>query len=156
FFLTVLAILCLLSPQHWLQREFFLPVAALPLLLWGHELSCQGYLPFGAAVVIPLAIALLEKTGLIRNTFPAACVTAVLLVVAQTASTQDGFKVPSFQTLERLPRESKFAGLYAPPVYAAYVKEMTREVGPRIADKPTLWICAGGPHSAWGGTSVFS
>lgn len=155
-FFTAVAAICLLSAEHWRNPGFFLPIAALPLLLWGHELSCQGYLPFGAPVVVPLAMVLLEKTGLIRNTIPLACTAGVVLMVGLAASTQEGFQPPSFKSVERLPGDTKFAGLWARPAYCATVEELKENVGPRIKGRTTLWLCIGGPHLAWGGKSVFS
>jgi len=69
-FFTALAAVCLSSAEHWRQPEFFLPIVALPLVLWGHEISSEGYLPFGAPIVVPIAVLLLETIGLIRNAVP--------------------------------------------------------------------------------------
>jgi hypothetical protein len=155
-FLTALALNCLLSAQHWLKPEHALPIVALPLLLWGQEVSYFGYLPFGAPVVIPLAVVLLESTGLLRNTMPLACVAGLLVIAGKASSTQVGHHPPSFAKLERLPADSKFAWLWAEPLYAAQVNELHREVGPRIRDHTVLWLDIGGPHLAWGGKSVYS
>jgi hypothetical protein len=54
------------------------------------------------------------------------------------------------------PSDSKFAGLYARPTFAAGTKELHENVAQKIRDQTTLWLCIGGPHLAWGGKSVFS
>lgn len=155
-FFTALAAICLLSPAHWLQKDLFLPIVGLPLVLWGHELSCQGYLPFGAPLVVPLAFVLLEKIGIIRNTVPLGCIAGIILMIGVTGSTQPGYQPPSFKSVERLPSESKFTGLWANPVFAATTKELHKNVAPKIRDHTTLWLTIGGPHLAYGGKSVFN
>lgn len=155
-FFTALAAICLLSVDLWRKPAFFLPIFALPLILWGHELSCEGYLPFGAPVVVPLAVLLLETTGLIRNTLPLTSVAGTVLILGLAASTQNEFQPSSFKSVERLPANTKFAGLYARPDFAANIREQNENVVPMIKDQSTLWLCIGGPHSAWGGKSVFS
>lgn len=153
---TALAVICLLSVEHWRKPAYFLPIITLPLLLWGHELSYQGYLPYGAPIVVPLAVTLLESIGLIRNTIPLACVAGVLLTVGQAASTEKGYHPPSFRALAALPADSKFAGLRAEASCVEMMQEMHREVSPKIRDQSTLWLTIGGPHLAWGGKPVFS
>lgn len=155
-FFTSLAILCLLSFRWWRKPEFFLPIFVLPLILWGHEMSREGYLPLGAPLVIPVAMWLLERTVLLRNTVPLACVGGMIMIVGLSASTQKAFLAASFKPLERLPADSKFAGLWAHPSYAARIKELHHDVSPRIRDKTTLWIYVGGAHQSWGGKSVYS
>lgn len=155
-FFTAVAAICLLSPEHWRKPSFFLPIFTLPLILWGHEMSCEGYLPFGAPVVVPLIFVLLESFGLIRNTVPVACSAGVILVLGLAGSTQDGFQPPIFKSVERLPSDSKFAGLYARPTFAASIKELHANVAPKIHNQTTLWLCIGGPHLMWGGKPVFS
>ncbi len=153
---TALAAICLLSADHWLKADFFLPIIALPLLLWGHELSCEGYLPFGAPVVVPLAVVLLETIGIMRNTVPLMCVVGVMIISGQTMSTEQGYRSASFQVLKRLPSDSKFANLWAYPEMAVNTDELHQNITPQIRDRSTLWICVGGPHLALGGKSVFS
>lgn len=155
-FFTALAAICLLSPAYWLQKDLFLSIVGLPLVLWGHELSFHGYLPFGAPVVVPLAFTLLEKIGIIRNTVPLGCVAGVIFAVGVAGSTQPGYQPPSFKSVERLPSNSQFAGLWANPIFAATTKELHENVAPKIRDKSTLWLCIGGPHLAFGGKSVFN
>lgn len=155
-FFTALAAICLLSPFHWRQPNFALPIIALPMILWGHELSCEGYLPFGAPLVVPLAVFLLEGIGLIRNTVPLACLAGVVFMLGVTGSTQDGFHPPSFKAVARLPSASKFRGLWGRPTYVATIQELQENVAPRIRDRRTLWLAIGGPHLAWGGVPVYS
>lgn len=155
-FFTALATICLLSVDHWRKPELFLPLLALPLILWGHELSCEGYLPFGAPVVVPLAVVLLETIGLIRNTLPLMCGAGTVLIVGLAASTQNEFQPSSFKAVAPLPANTKFAGLYARPDFVANIRELNEQVAPKIQDQSTLWLCIGGPHAAWGGRSVFS
>jgi hypothetical protein len=155
-FFTALAIICLLSADHWRQPAFFLPIITLPLILWGHEISCEGYLPFGAPVVVPVAMTLLERIGLVRNTVPLASIAGLLIVLAHSISTNPGYPAPTFQALPAFPADSKFAGLRAHPEFVAYADEMLKDVSPRIRGHETLWVCLGGPHLAWGGKPVFS
>lgn len=155
-FFTALAAICLLSIEHWRRPELALPIITLPLLLWGHEISMEGYLPYGAPIVVPVALLLLERMGLIRNTVPLACVAGVLLMTGRAASTQEGYCPPSFQALAALPANSKFANLRAQASFHTYVNETQQNISPLIQDRPTLWLSIGGPHLAWGGKSVFS
>lgn len=154
-FFTSLALVCLLSKRYWRQPEFFIPIFVLPLILWGHEMSCEGYLPLGAPLVVPLGMLLLEKTGLLRNTVPLACTAGIVMILGLSTSTQEAFLAASFKPLERLPADSKFAGLGAHPTYASRIKELHQKVAPRIQNHTTLWIHTGGPHQAFGGKAVF-
>ena len=155
-FCTALSAVCLLSPGHRRQPELFLPIVALPMILWGHELSCQGYLPFGAPLVVPLAVVLLERIGLIRDTVPLTCVAGGVLMLGVAGSTQEGFQPSSFKAVEQLPVNSQFAHLWGRPDFAAVTRELHQNVAPRIRGRHTLWLCVGGPHLAWGGQSAFS
>ena len=155
-FFTALAAICVLSPDHWRKSELFVPIVALPLILWGHEMSCQGYLPFGAALVVPLAVVLLEAIGLIRNTVPLICIAAVVLSLGLAGSTQEKFYPSCFKPLQRLPDDSQFAMLWARPDFNAATREMQTNVSPVISGKTTLWLNSGGPNLVWGGKPVYS
>lgn len=155
-FFTALAAVCLLSAEHWRKPNLFLPIWGLPLILWGHEISCEGYLPFGAPVVVPLAFVLLEKIGLVRNTVPLAGIAGTMVMLGLAGSTQDSFQPPCFKSVAPLPPNTKFAGLYARPEFVTNTKELNEIVTPKIQDQTTLWLCVGGPHLAFGGKSVFS
>jgi hypothetical protein len=155
-FFTALAVICLLNPDHWRKSELFVPIVALPLILWGHEMSCQGYLPFGAALVVPLAVVLLEAMGLIRNSVPLICIAAVVLSLGLACSTGEKFYPSCFKPLQRLPDDSKFAMLWSRPEFTAGIKEMQTDVSPVIRGKTVLWLESGGPHLAWGGKPVYS
>lgn len=155
-FFTALAAISLFSREYGNRPELLLPILALPLILWGHEISCQGYLPFGAPLVVPLAMILLERIGFIRNIAPPACFAAAAFMLLFTASTQNSYLPSSFKKLEQLPADSKFAHLWARPDFAQTVAETKREVAPNIQGEPTLWLTIGGPHLAWGGTPVFA
>lgn len=155
-FFTALATICLLSPDQWRKKELFIPIIALPLILWGHELSCQGYLPFGAALVVPLALVLLETTGLVRNTVPLACMAAMVFALGLAGSTQERFFASCFKPVEQLPGNGKFFLLWGSHEFNTTVKEMEEKVAPVIRGKPTLWLNSGGPNLAWGGKPVFS
>jgi len=154
--LTAMSVVCLLSVEQWRKAELFLPTFALPLLLWGHELSCQGYLPFGAPLIIPLALFLLEEIGLIHAAARLACYFGMVVIFAQALSTPPSFQAPAFAPLRRLPEHSKFTHLWAFDSYATSVSEMLREVSPRIRNRRTLWLCVGGPHQAFEGRAVRS
>lgn len=154
-FFTALTIVSLLNPPHWRQPGLFIPILALALILWGHEMSCEGYLPLGAPLVVPLALLVLEKTGLLRNPMAWACAGGIGIILGLSLSTQREFLAASFKPLEQLPADSKFAGLLGTSTYAAGIAELHHEVAPRIQNQPTLWIHTGGPHQAWGGKPVF-
>jgi hypothetical protein len=53
-----------------------------------------------------------------------------------------------------LPKETRFAHLYAPEWYAGRVRSLCAEVSPRIEGRPTLWLNGGEPHLAYGGAPV--
>lgn len=155
-FFSVLAAIGLFGLGQRRRPELIPPLLALPLLLWGHEISCQGYLPFGAPVVVPLAMVLLERLGLIRNIARLACVASVVLMTGVAASTQDGFQPSCFKATATLPVRTEFAGLRSAHDFAASARELQEHVAPRIRGLPTLWICVGGPHLVWGGKPVFA
>lgn len=155
-FFTALAIVGLLTRKLWREPKFTLLLLAFPLILWGHEMSCEGYLPFGAPLVVPLAMVLLESTGLVCNTVPLSSIAGAVMILGLSVSTQPEFRAASFKPLERLPADSKFAGIWASPNYVARLTELHEHVTPRIRDHTTLWICVGDPHLAWGGRSTFS
>lgn len=155
-FFSVLAAIGLFGLGQRRRPELILPLLALPLLLWGHELSCQGYLPFGAPVVVPLAMVLLERLGLIRNIVRLACVASVVLMAGVAASTQDGFQPPCFKSTAALPARAEFAGLRSAQDFAASARELNEHVAPKITGQTTLWISVGGPHLVWGGKPVFA
>jgi len=155
-FFTAVAAICLLSPDQWRKPELFVPIVALPLILWGHEMSCQGYLPFAAALAVPLAFVLLEKTGVLRDTVPFACVATAALAIGLAGSTQEKFYASNFKPLQRLPDDGKFSLLWARPEFCGVVQESLEQVAPKVRDHTTLWLCGGGPHLALGGKPVFS
>lgn len=154
-FFTALTMAMFASRRTWSNRVWFPIVLTLAAILWGHELSSEGYLPLGAPLVVPLAAVVLERSGLLRNSVPLLCAAGLMMIVGLSISTQEAFLASSFKPLERLPEQTKFAGLWGHPTYVSRIRELETEVAPRIKDMRTLWITVGGPHLAWGGKSVF-
>ena len=154
--IVAMSIVCLWRYLSQRRPEIFLPTIALPLLACGHDLSTRGYLPYGAPLVLPLAIFLIERHELVKRPARLACFTGVLAVFIQVAFTQATYNAPTFESIQRLPDQTKFAHLWGAKDYAHSVEVIAANVSPRIRNERTLWIHIGGPHLAFGGQSVRS
>jgi hypothetical protein len=142
----------------WLRKRFdlTLPALALPMVLWGHEISAHGYLVYSAPLAVPLAFHLADKQFVRRPGVQLAYVLGAFCVFIHAFFPHGTYRLSTFEALHRLPDNSRFAHLWAARSYAEGVNEILTNVTPHIQGHPTLWIVIGGPHLAFGGASVRS
>jgi len=154
--LNALSVITLLN--LWLRKRFdlLLPAVALPMILWGHEISAHGYLVYSAPVAVPLAFYLAEKQFAFPHAARLAYALGAICVGTHALFPHTTYRLGTFEALQRLPDNSRFAKLWAAPSYAGGVDELLTNVTPRIQGRRTLWIAIGGPHLAFGGAPVRS
>ncbi len=154
--LNALSVIALVN--LWLRKRFdlVLPALALPMVLWGHEISAHGYLVYSAPLAVPLAFHLADKQFVRRPGVQLAYLLGAFCVFTHACFPHGTYRLGTFEALQRLPGDSRFANLWAARSYADGVKEILTNVTPRIQSQPTLWIVIGGPHLAFGGTPVRS
>lgn len=156
FYIGMLAlfIFCLLMGP--LRRQSDIILLAILMLGMGiaHASSEFRHFAESAPVTIPLFIYLLYRTRLWPRPATAAVTAGMAVLLCYFLFPSAGDK--TFVRLVKLPAASPFAGLYANPPYAESVQTLLANVTPRIKGKKTLWLCFGGPHSAFGGLPVFN
>ena len=140
----------------WAKRhpEAIIPALALPIILFGHEISSHGYLPYSAPLAIPLALFIFERHLVYRHAARFACLLAAAFIFTHSAFAYPTDRLGTFEGLQRLPDRSRFACLWAEPSYATSVIDILTNVAPLIHGHSTLWFSTGGPHLAFGGNSV--
>ncbi|MCX8090762.1 MAG: glycosyltransferase family 39 protein [Verrucomicrobiae bacterium] len=121
------------------------------VILFSAATSSILYYPFCAPVVLPMLLGLLHQSGGFPNLARQTLLVGVLFLVVFF------FRpvfAPTFAALKPLPSGSPFAGLYAPAGTAELVADRWGSLTPWIRGRRTLWLCSGGPHSAYGGLPV--
>ena len=122
---------------------------ALAILL-GTATSSLIYYVFAAPVIIPVLISALRNAAHGR--------TAALCLFCATGFAMVSFLSPmyspTFLPLKALPAATPFSGLRSTARIADSVEALYRDVSPAIRGHRTLWLCSGGPHSAFGGLPV--
>ncbi|MCX7887115.1 MAG: hypothetical protein N3B01_07695, partial [Verrucomicrobiae bacterium] len=148
-----LTLACLLRRPLQNQTSSWVLCFFLVIFTAAYQMSARPYICFAAPLSVPLVVAIAERWRLLPNSLPALTVLAAALVtVASFLNSQHGM----FVRLMRLPDRSSFARLYSYDGFPHQVAELVEQLSPRIRNAPTLWLCAPGPHLAYGGKPVFN
>lgn len=120
-------------------------------ILLGAATSSILYYPFVAPVVIPMLLGLLQASASFPNLARHVLIVSFLFLAVFFFRPS---LAPTFEALKPLPRGSPFAGLYAPADTSELIESRWQGLTPWIRGRRTLWLCSGGPHSAYGGLPV--